>query len=286
MRKFGELTAQAWGAEKFLCVGIDLELGSIPKRYGSSPRKAFEDFARDIVDQTKKIAGAYKINVAFYEPFVFGTNFVSELVSFINAEAPHVPVIIDGKRNDIGKTAAAYDCAMFDKLGADATTINPYLGEEACRPFLDRKHAGIIALCKTSNLGSGEFQNRRVYVEEKEREALGVEVPYVLLYELVAWRVAKKWQHLCDMLGLVVGATHPRELSRVREIVGDETLILVPGIGTQGGDLARSIEACRLTENRRGVLFNVSSGISGAESPGTAARGYHEAILREIGAHT
>jgi orotidine-5'-phosphate decarboxylase len=148
------------------------------------------------------------------------------LVAYIHAAHPGVPVILDSKRGDIGSTARNYASEAFDRYGSDAVTVNPYLGRDSAQPFLDRADKGVVVLCRTSNPGSGEFQDLPL------AGADGATRP---LYQHVAQRVANEWNANGNCL-LVVGATWPKELAEVRALTGDLPF-LVPGVGAQGGDV-------------------------------------------------
>lgn len=230
-----KLTAK-WEEGKFVCVGLD---------------KGDFEFDKNIIDQTSDLICAYKPNAAFYKE----AN-LQKTVSYIKSAYPDIPIILDAKRGDIGNTNEAYAKAIFDDLGVDAVTVNPYLGKESLQPFLDRADKGIIVLVKTSNPGAGEFQDLQVYDPERSREADGKP-----LYQVVAEHV-KDWG---SNLGVVVGATYPEELKKVREIVGDMP-ILVPGIGTQGGDLEGTLKN-GLNSKKQGLIINSSRGVIFAPDP-------------------
>lgn len=251
-RHFQTLLEQQWSQGHFTCVGLDPELHKIPNcvhQRNAQGEFALSDtlfsFNRALVEATHDITGAYKPNTAFYEAYgVEGMIALQKTISFIHEIAPHVPVILDAKRADIGNTNQGYVTAAFDFLEADAITLHPYLGQEALQPFLDRAEKGIIVLCKTSNPGSGEFQN--LTVEEEP------------LYCRVARHVAQDWNsnHNC---GLVVGATYPEELRAVRNIIGPMPL-LIPGVGAQGGSLEQAVKAAK-SENGKGMLISSSRAI-------------------------
>lgn len=178
MRNFMEMLRAKWAEGKFVCVGLDSELEKIPSFLTSHPRPV-KEFNEAIVRQTRDLVCAYKPNIAFYANR--GGDGLLDLigtVEIIKREAPDVPVILDIKRADIGNTNRGYVAEAFDVIGADAVTVNPYFGAEALQPFLERKEKGVIVLCRTSNKGATEFQNRSVFVEKDEvaevpREVLG-----------------------------------------------------------------------------------------------------------------
>ncbi|MBU1499464.1 orotidine-5'-phosphate decarboxylase [Patescibacteria group bacterium] len=214
------------------------------------------EFNKKIIDQTHDLVCAYKPNFAFYEALgVKGWENLKKTVEYIQRYHSGVVTIADAKRADIGNTNLGYVTAIFEEMKFDAVTINPYFGREALQPFLDRKDKGIIVLCKTSNPGSNEFQD--------------------LVWQKVAENVAKKWNINNNCL-LVVGATYPRELKQVRQIVGEMTL-LVPGIGVQGGDVEKTVKA-GLNSHKAGMIINSSRGIIFSENPRLEAQNLREEI--------
>jgi orotidine-5'-phosphate decarboxylase len=209
-------------------------------------------FNRDIIKATHDHVCAYKPNIAFYE--AQGDQGILALIrtiGLIHEIAPDVPVILDCKRADIGNTNRGYATAAFDLFGADAITVHPYLGAEALAPFLERGDKGVIVLCRTSNKGAGEFQDLVVPNEEGY-------APTEPLYLRVARNVRYRWNKNGNC-GLVVGATYPEELAKVRAIVG-HIPILIPGIGTQGGDVEKTVRNGR-DVGGQGMIINSSSGI-------------------------
>jgi orotidine-5'-phosphate decarboxylase len=256
-----------WQRGKFVCVGLDPEYSRLPETIKGS--HSIEDalfvFARDIIDVTHDLVCAYKPNIAFYE--ALGDNGLQALtrtVRYIKECYPPIPVILDAKRADIGNTNLGYVASAFDLLKVDAITVHPYLGKEALTPFLERKDKGIIVLAKTSNPGSGEFQNLLV---GEAREPL---------YQVIARSVAESWNTHRNC-GLVVGATYPAELKRVREIIGDMPL-LIPGIGAQGGDVAATVKAGRDSRGW-GMIINASRSIIYASEGTDFARAARRATL-------
>ena len=225
---------------------------------------AIGEFCCAIVDATADLACAFKPNAAFFEAFgAPGAEALLAVVQHIRDIAPDVPVIYDAKRGDIGSTNGGYAEDAFDRLGAHAITVHPYLGREALAPFLDRADRGVIVLVRTSNPGGGEFQDLMVAGEP--------------LYRVVAHHVAEGW-NAHGNCAVVVGATYPDELAEVRRIVG--TLpILIPGIGAQGGDLRRTLEAGRDARSR-GVIINSSRGIIYASGAGDFAEAARQEVVR------
>ena len=199
-----------------LCVGLDPDTALMPKM-------DILDFNKAIVDATADLVCAYKPNLAFYE--ALGTEGLNALQKTVEYIPDFIPVIGDGKRGDIGNTAKAYAKALFEIFGFEAATVNPYLGHDSIQPFLEYKEKGIFILCRTSNPGSGDFQN----LTDAQGEPL---------YITVAKR-AKQWDTYGNV-GLVVGATYPEELKSIRQLCPKMPL-LIPGIGAQGGDLVSTV---------------------------------------------
>jgi orotidine-5'-phosphate decarboxylase len=208
-----------------LCVGIDVDPRRLPASL-SRDRRGVERFIRGIVAATEDLVCAYKPNLAFFE--ALGEDGFPLLRDALAAMPRDVITIGDGKRGDIGTTAERYATALFELLGFDAATVNPYQGEDSVAPYLEDPARGAFVLCKTSNPGSGDFQDLQC-------DDSGITRP---LFEIVARR-AVEWNRSGNV-GLVVGATYPAQLARVREIA-PSLPILVPAVGTQGGDARESI---------------------------------------------
>ena len=242
-----------WREAKFISVGLDTEYDKLPDsiRTIQGRGEAITQFNRQIIDSTIGLAGSYKLNSGFYEAEgQDGLKALKATINYIKEKDTEMPIILDAKRADIGNTNNRYVKMAFEELGADSVTVNPYLGEEALRPFLDQKEKLIIVLVKTSNPGSGEFQDLELKDGSK-------------LYENVAKQVAK-WNKAGN-LGVVVGATYPEELSQVRTLVGSMP-ILIPGIGKQGGDVEATVKAGQ-DSHGRGMIINSSSAIIFAKDP-------------------
>ena len=267
-----------WDRGLFACIGLDPVWDRLPVDItapaGSDPSRearaaGMARFCSAIVDATAHVACAFKPNAAFFEAEgAPGLAALETVVRHIRTVAPDVPVIYDAKRGDIGSTNQGYADHAFDQLGADAVTVHPYLGEEALRPFLDRRDRGTIVLVRTSNPGGGEFQDLSVGGEP--------------LYRVVARRVAQHWNGNGNC-AVVVGATYPDELAAVRAIVGDMP-ILIPGIGAQGGDLRRTVAAGRDARGR-GMIVSASRSIlyaSRGDDFAAAARAEAERLAAEI----
>lgn len=232
MQTFLSKLEQCWQRDTLVCVGLDSDYARLPEsvRQGKTVEEALFAFNREIVDATHDLVCAYKPNAAFYEAQGDGgLRALVRTVQYIRETYSHIPVILDAKRADIGSTNAGYVAAAFDIIGVDAITVHPYLGKEALAPFLERKEKGIIVLVKTSNPGADEFQD------------LPVGEFGLPLYQVVARHVAKSWNDNGNC-AVVVGATYPKELRRVRAMIGDMP-ILVPGVGAQGGEVAATVQA-------------------------------------------
>ena len=216
----------AWDRSgSMLCVGLDPDVSRFPTSMRGTV-DAIEDFCKAIVDATGDLVCAFKPQIAYFAA-VGAEKQLENICEYIRAKFPDVVLILDAKRGDIGDTAALYAREAFSRYGADAVTVNPYLGTDSLEPFLATPSKGTIVLCRTSNVGSSEFQSLEVDGEP--------------VYLRVARTAATKWRSIGEC-ALVVGATYPEELSRVRAIVGDMP-ILVPGIGAQGGDINAVIRA-------------------------------------------
>lgn len=210
-----KLLAASRGNRSLLCVGLDPDPQLMPQSDVFTFNKA-------IIDATSDLVCAYKPNLAFYE--ALGLGGLEAMKRTLEYIPKHIPVIGDAKRGDIGNTARAYARALFEVFGFDAITVNPYLGHDSLEPFLSHPDKGIFILCKTSNPGAADFQEARCGRR--------------YLYELVAQK-ARAW-NTSGNVGLVVGATYPEELRRVRQLC-PEMPLLIPGIGAQGGDLALTV---------------------------------------------
>lgn len=227
-----ELLAAHFAAGRHLAVGLDTSPERIPASVapGASPAERVVEFNRAIVAATAELAAAYKPNAAFYEALgEDGFGALEETIATIRERAPGAAVILDAKRADIGSTNAGYVAAAFERLGADAITVHPYLGGEALAPFLERAEKLVFVLARTSNPGAGELQD----IEDRDG---------VPLYRRVARAVARDW-NAAGNCGLVVGATYPEELRAIRADIPTTMPILVPGVGAQGGDVAAVVTA-------------------------------------------
>ncbi len=246
-----------------LCIGLDSDFEKIPSHLKKEENSTFL-FNKQIIDATCDLVCAYKPNSAFYE--ARGEEGIRQLkmsCDYIRKKYPEIVIILDAKRGDIGSTNKGYVEFIFDYLGVDAVTLHPYLGKEAIEPFLAREDKGCIILCRTSNPGAGEIQDLVCGGEP--------------LYIKIAKKVVKDWNKRGNCL-MVVGATYPRELSRVRKIAG-EMNFLVPGIGIQGGEIEKAVRA-GLNSKKAGMIINSSRGIIFASNKKDFAKRAREETLK------
>lgn len=251
-----------------LCVGLDPHPSDLP----APTAEAALDFCLRLVKATSRYAVAFKPNAAFFELFGAEGWTALKLVIDAIAEESHrtgsvIPVILDAKRGDIASTAEAYAASAFRTLGAHAITLSPYLGKDSIDPFIADPEKGVFLLCKTSNPGADEFQSLKTSRVSETRE--------VSLFEFVAER-AQQWNAAGGNVGLVVGATYPDDLARVRALAPD-LWFLAPGVGAQGGDLEKALSV-GLRADGMGMLIPVSRGISRAKDPAKAAAELRDAI--------
>ena len=245
-----------------LCVGLDIDKKKIPSFLREASKNPYIEFNKTIIDQTKDLVCAYKLNLAFYE--ALGENGWQLLSKTLKLIPKNIIIILDGKRNDIGNTAEKYAQSLYEVLNADSITVNPYLGSDGVNPFLKFKNKCSFILCRTSNPSAVEFQN--LLCNGKP------------LYEHVAMKT-NEWNSL-GQCGIVVGATYPDELQAIRRIVKDEIPFLIPGIGKQGGDIEKTV---KFGANKDGELaiINSSRGIIYAgkdEDYGSAVRNAAEKL--------
>ncbi|HEX2543385.1 MAG TPA: orotidine-5'-phosphate decarboxylase [Ramlibacter sp.] len=212
-----------------LCVGLDPEPTRFPAGLKDDAGRIF-DFCARIVDATGDLAIAFKPQIAYFAAHRAESQ-LEDLMRHVRANFPHVPVILDAKRGDIGSTAEQYAREAFERYGADAVTLSPFMGFDSVQPYLKHREKGAFLLCRTSNPGGDDLQNQRLASIEGQP----------LLYEHVA-RLAQGDWNLNGQLGLVVGATYPAEVQRVRAIAPTLPL-LIPGVGAQGGDAVATVKA-------------------------------------------
>jgi len=239
--------ATAWQCNhSLLCVGLDPDPAKFPAHLKDAPDAIFR-FCAAIADATADLACAFKPQIAYFAARR-AEDQLEALIAHIHEKHPGVPVILDAKRGDIGSTAEQYAIEAFERYRADAVTVNPYMGRDSIEPWLAYKDKGVILLCRTSNPGGSDLQFLKAKVGAGE----------TAIFEHVAQLVAGEW-NTTGQCALVVGATFPAELARVRAIVGDMPL-LVPGIGAQGGDIEATVKAGR-TSAGTGLMINSSRAI-------------------------
>ena len=254
-------------ANSLLCVGLDPDPAKFPDAFVGDDDALFA-FCRDIADATARYACAFKPQIAYFAAHNGGESQLQRLTAHLNAAHPDVPVVLDAKRGDIGSTAAQYAVEAFDRFGADAVTLNPYMGRDSAQPFLQRNDRGCVFLCHTSNPGARDFQELDVGGEP--------------LYQRIARTIANDW-NADGNCALVVGATFPGELKVIRGIVGDMPL-LIPGVGAQGGDVEAVVRngvtvdgSGLMINSSRGILY-ASQGADYAAAAGEAARALRDRI--------
>ncbi|MGA9277601.1 orotidine-5'-phosphate decarboxylase [Ilumatobacter sp.] len=260
---FHDQLQRSWSsAGSMLCVGLDPDPDRYPAVIADAP-DATERFCRAIIDATADIACAFKPQIAYFASRG-DEDALENICHYIREAYPNVTLILDAKRGDIGSTATHYACEAFDRYGAHAVTVNPYMGTDSVEPFFDHPgDGGVILLCRTSNPGGDDFQS---LVADGSP-----------IYTHVARKVAEEWSQLGDC-GLVVGATYPTELADVRSIVGDLPL-LVPGVGAQGGDAATVMEHGAAPAGR-GLIVNSSRAVLYASDGADFAEAARSEALR------
>lgn len=247
--------------KSLVCVGLDPDMDKI-----NAIGVDLITWLKTIVDAVAGQVCAFKPQIAYFSA-ISAEKQLLQIITYIHDNYPDVPVILDAKRGDIGSTAAQYALEAFEKYNADAVTVNPYMGHDTLQPFLDYADKGVVVLCKTSNLGSNEFQNLELANGKT-------------LFQQVAHNAVNLWNENNNVL-LVVGATYPQELSEIRSIVGEMPL-LIPGIGAQGGDVAATLKA-GLNNNpeKSGLIISSSRGIIYAgETAKNYAQKANEACVR------
>ena len=259
----------AWDSrDSLVCVGLDPEIERFPRHIAAQPSPIFQ-FNKAIIDATADLVCAYKPQFAHYAAYE-AEDQLERTIEYIHRAYPGVPVILDSKRGDVGNTAERYVIEAFERYGADAVTVNPYMGSDALEPFLRHEDKGVLILCRTSNSGARDLQDLMV----GERK----------LYQVVAQITARRWNSRGNCL-LIVGATYPAEMAEVRAIVGDMPL-LVPGVGAQGGDVAQAVVNGQ-TRAGTGLIMSSSRAIlyaSSGEDFAGAARAATQRLRGEINA--
>jgi len=258
---FIEKLNQAWeSSDSLLCVGLDPNLSKMPKHITAQPNAIFE-FCKEIIDATHDLVCAYKPQIAYFAG-IGAEDQLQKVCDYIHQNYPHLPIILDSKRGDIGSTAEMYAKEAFERFQADAVTINPYMGQDSAQPFLDFADKGVVLLCRTSNAGASDIQD--------------LKVDGIPVYEKVASMISQQWNQNNNCC-IVVGATWPEQMSRLREITGDMPF-LVPGVGAQGGDVQAIVKAGQ-TPDGRGLIINSSRAVLYADDGPEFAQAAREVAL-------
>ena len=249
---FTQQLQSAWASQgSMLCVGFDPDPKRLPPSLQGKPEVIYE-FCREIADATADLVCAFKPQFAYFASQRAEAQ-LEKLIQHLKDNYPHIPVILDSKRGDIGSTADHYALEAFDRYGADAVTVNPYMGFDTIEPYLKHAGKGVIVLCRTSNPGGSDLQFLNVAPNGEP------------LYLHVAKLAAQQWNQ-SGQISLVVGATFPEEIAKVRAIVGEMPL-LIPGIGAQGGDIDATVSAGKVPgKPGTGMIINSSRAILYASS--------------------
>lgn len=249
---FNQQLQSAWASQgSMLCVGFDPDPLRLPESLQGKPEGIFE-FCREIADATADVVCAFKPQFAYFASQRAEAQ-LEKLIKHLKDQYPHIPVILDSKRGDIGSTADHYALEAFERYGADAVTVNPYMGFDTIEPYLKHQGKGVIVLCRTSNPGGSDLQFLNISPQGEP------------LYLHLAKLAATQWNG-SGQIGLVVGATFPEEISKVRAVVGDMPL-LIPGIGAQGGDIEATVKAGSVPgKPGTGMIINSSRAILYASS--------------------
>jgi orotidine-5'-phosphate decarboxylase len=267
---FSKKLQQSWQrSNSLLMVGLDPDPTRLPDGLRTDADGLFV-FCRDIIDATAPYVCGFKPQIAYFSA-IGAEPALEKVCQYLLKHYPHLVLMLDAKRGDIGATAEQYAAEAFDRYQADAVTINPYMGFDSAQPYLARNNKGVIVLCRTSNPGGSDLQ------------ALSVQGKP--LYLAVAEMVATRWNQ-SGQCGLVVGATYPEELALVRKAVGNDMPLLVPGIGAQGGDILSTCQAgCNaqgtgmMVSSSRAILY-ASSGEDWAQASAQSAQETRDAINR------
>ena len=252
-----KLDKAVFSNNSLVCVGLDPD----PTLKGDSFKDQFR-FNKWIIDQTADLVCAFKPQIAFYAAAgLKGLKDLKKTITYIHENYQNVPVILDAKRGDVGHTSEMYAKEVFDVYGSDAVTVSPYCGFDSLEPFFERRDKGVIVLCRTSNPSAADFQDLKI-----DGEPLFI-------------KVAKKvldWDKKYKNLLMVVGATYPNEMKKIREIASQMTF-LVPGVGSQSGDLQNTLKN-GLRKDGRGLIISSSRGIIYAQDPKLAAQKLRDEI--------
>jgi orotidine-5'-phosphate decarboxylase len=269
MSKFITQLERSWdSSDSLVCVGLDPEIERFPEQIADQASPIFQ-FNKAIIDATADLVCAYKPQYAHYAAYE-AEDQLERTIDYIHRSYPGIPVILDSKRGDVGNTAERYAIEAFERYHADAVTVSPYLGGDSLEPFLKYEDKGVIVLCRTSNPGAGEVQD--------------LEIGGRKLFHVIAELASRRWNNRGNCL-LVVGATYPRELAEVREIVGNMPF-LVPGVGAQGGDVALAVQNGQSAAGT-GLIISSSRGIlyaSSGENFASAAREATQKLRDQINA--
>ena len=272
---FTQQLQSAWASQgSMLCVGFDPDPKRLPPALQGKPEGIFE-FCREIADATADLVCSFKPQFAYFASQRAEAQ-LEKLIKHLKDRYPHIPVILDSKRGDIGSTADHYALEAFERYGADAITVNPYMGFDTIEPYLKHLGKGVIVLCRTSNPGGSDLQFLNVGPKGEP------------LYLHIAQLAAQQWNS-SGQIGLVVGATFPEEIAKVRAIVGDMPL-LIPGIGAQGGDIEATVKAGAIAgapgtgmiiNSSRAILY-ASSGNDFAEAARVVAQSTRDALKAAV----
>lgn len=243
--KFTEKLQAAWKRNNsLLMIGLDPDSSRFPEEIAND-KNAIYEFCVGIIEATAEYACGFKPQIAYFASQGAESQLAS-ICQYIQKNHPDLPIVLDSKRGDIGTTAEHYAQEAFGRYRADAVTVNPYMGFDSIEPYLAWENKGVIILCRTSNAGGSDLQFAQLEGGDP-------------LYLHVARLVAEKWNRT-GQCGLVVGATFPEEIAKVRAVVGSEMPLLIPGIGAQGGDILSTVQAGCNAENM-GIMINSSRAI-------------------------
>jgi len=270
-----KLLSAASKSRSWLCIGLDPDPERIPRPLRDGGPEAALEFNREVIEATSDLVCAYKPNIAFYQ--ALGPGGLEVLKRTCELIPPEIPVILDAKWGDIANTSGRYAQAAFEVFEADAVTLSPYLGYDAIEPFLDFRDRAAFLLCRTSNPGARDLQD--LSCEGKP------------LYQVVA-ELCRSWSGQAPgELGVVAAATYPDELKAVRRIVGEDMMILVPGVGAQAGDLDRAVRSAANSKGERAIIsasrsvIYASEGEDFAEAARKAAESLRNKINEALGEH-
>ena len=300
-------------ADSLACVGLDPVVAQMPAEFASS-KDPLASWGVRVIEQTHRFVCAFKLNLAFYEAEgQAGWAALEQTMEHLRSQHPDIPLIGDAKRGDIGTSSEAYARSLFDRLGFDAVTLNPYLGRDALEPFLQRADRGCIIVCRTSNPGADDFQTMNAALPEGSRgkavssnrgegtagdakgrgtasssrgggaagdDRGGTAESAAPLWHHVLQVVVNQWNARGNCLA-VIGATRPDDLQTARSLAGDEMTFLVPGVGAQGGEASKAVSA-GVNSQGRGVILTSSRSITSASDPAAAAANLQERVNKAL----